>query len=104
MAGTYARPLCDQSLACRPLFLHVLRQEFLRALPREIAGFLAVARALVAIEAVRRIRIGVDLGPRRLLLEGHEPGHRDAVIFFAEMHLHRALRLLVGELADHAAV
>ena len=52
-----------------PLFLHVLCKEFLCALPGEVAGLFAVARALVAIKAMRRIRIGVDLGLRLFLLD-----------------------------------
>src|SRR5579885_3474003 len=87
----------------RRLF-HVLRQEFLRPLPGKLRGLLAVARALVAIEAVRRVRIGVGFRLRQLLLDLGNRAHRDAFVLLAEVHLQRASRLLVGELGDHAAV
>src|ERR1041385_2878875 len=83
---------------------HVLRQKLRRALPGKIAGVLAVAGTLVAIEAMRRIGVGVDLGLRLFFLDVLDGRHWNAVILLAEMHLYRALRLFVGELADHAAV
>src|SRR5689334_6899755 len=82
----------------------MLGEKLLRALPRQIAGLFPVARALVAIKTVRRIRIGVDLGVWLLLLESLDYIHRDAVVFLAEMHLYRALRLLISEFADHSAI
>src|SRR6476469_7872659 len=86
------------------LFLHVLCKKFLRPFPGEVAGFLAIARALVAVEAVRRVRISVGFRLRLLLLDLVHDRHRNAVILLAEMHLQRAFRFLIGELADHATV
>src|SRR5215510_10051013 len=86
------------------LFLHVLCKKFLRSFPGEVAGFLAIARALVAVEAVRRVWISVGFRLWLLLLDLVHDRHRNAIILLAEMHLQRAFRFLIGELADHAAV
>src|SRR5262245_9097571 len=51
-----------------------------------------------------RIRVGVDLSLRLLLLDSSDYVHWNAVVFLAEMHLHRAPRFLVGKIANHAAV
>jgi hypothetical protein len=63
------------------------------------------AAALVAVEAVLRVGIDVDLGiAAALLLDDLDVGHRDRGVFFAEMHQGRDLRLLIGVLGDLAAV
>src|SRR4051812_18250746 len=84
--------------------LHVLREERGGALPRELRRAFVVAAALIAMEAMAGIRINVDFAVRTLLLDDLDVGHRDALVLLAEVHLHRNLRLLVGELGDHAAV
>src|SRR4051812_41335317 len=57
------------------------------------------------MEAVAALRIDVDLAvTAALLLDDLDVGHRDALIFLAEVQLHRAFRLLVGEGDDAAAV
>ena len=52
----------------QPLLLQVLLQEVERARPGHLGGRFVVASALVAVEAMRRVRIGVDLAPVRLPL------------------------------------
>src|SRR6185503_19755105 len=87
------------------LLLHMLDEEVLGALPGEIAARLVEAAALVAMEAVATAWIDVDLAVAgTLLLDGLDVGHRDAGILLAEVQLHRALRLLVSEGDDAAAV
>src|SRR5690349_25093263 len=56
------------------------------------------------MEAVLRLRIDVDFRLRLLLLDSLNIAERNAGILFAEMHLHRTFRLLVGEFGNHAAV
>src|ERR1019366_10504204 len=82
----------------------MLAEEFLRPAPGQRGGVLVVTGALVAIKAVRGPGIDVSVRLRLLLLDARHHIHRDAFVLLAEMHLQRAFRLLVGELADHAAV
>src|ERR1700742_4642317 len=57
------------------------------------------------MEAVAAIRIDEDLAvAAALLFDRLHGGHRDAGILLAEVKLRRALRLLVGEVDDAAAV
>src|SRR5215207_7340736 len=74
------------------------------ALPGNVAAILVEAAALVAMEAMAGVLVHVDIDVRTLLLDRLDIGHRDAGILLAEMQLHRALRLLVGEGDDAAAV
>ena len=75
------------------------------ARPRGLRRRFVVAAALVAMEAVAGVRIDVDLAVAAALrLDRLDIRHRDALVLLAEMHLHRHLRLLVGELRDLAAV
>src|SRR6185312_16654073 len=89
--------------AAAPLF-HVLGEERRGPGPGETRRLLAERGALVAGEPMRRVGIGVGFGLRLLLLDLVDRGHRDAIVLLAEVHLQWALGLLVGELADHAAV
>src|SRR5262249_14936231 len=84
--------------------LHVLAQELQRAWPCHFGGGLVVACALVTMESMRCIRIGVDLARRALALDNRDVAHGIALVLFAEMHRHRHLGLLVGDLGDLAAV
>src|SRR5215510_3915574 len=82
----------------------MLLQELERARPGDLRGGLVVAGALVAMETMRRVRIGIDLALRALPFDHLDVAHRDALILLAEMHLHRDLRLFVRELGDLAAI
>src|SRR4029079_12873109 len=85
------------------LLPHVLGEEILGALPRQIVAVLVEAAALVAMEAVAGVLVDVDLAvAAALLLDGLDVGHRDAGVLLTEVQLHRAFRLLVGE-GDDAA-
>src|SRR6266568_7545501 len=82
----------------------MLLQEVERTRPGDLRGCLVIAGALVAMKSMRRVRIGVDLTLRTLALDYRDVAHRNALILLAEMHLHRHLRLLVGELGDLPAI
>src|SRR3972149_11371044 len=82
----------------------MLAEKFLRAPPGGLARLVAGAGALVAIKAVRCARVEVGFRLRLLLLDRLHHVERNAFVLLAEMHLQRARRLLVGELADLAAV
>src|SRR5260221_10634764 len=82
----------------------MLREKFLRARPGKIAGGLVVACALVAIKTVRGAGIDISFRLRLFLFNLLTNGRWNAFVLLAEMHLERAFRLFVGELADHAAV
>ena len=58
----------------------------------------------VAVKGMTRARIGEDFAFRPLLPNRLHVAHRDAGVFLAEVHLHRAARLVVGEADDLPAV
>ena len=83
---------------------HVLFQKCRRALPGDLGCVGVVAAALVAMKSVAGALVDIDLAVGTFLLDDFHVGHRDALIGLAEMHLHRAFRLLIGERNDAAAV
>src|SRR6187431_2905268 len=86
------------------LLLQMFRKERQAARPGDIGAGLVVARPLVAMKAVLRAGIDVDLDLGPLGLDGLDVGQRNARILFAEMQLRRYKRFVVGEADDGAAV
>src|SRR5260370_28897539 len=74
------------------------------ARPGDICACLVVARPLIAVEAVLRARIEVDLDVGPLGADGLDIVKRNTRVLFAEMQLRRYFRLVVGEANDGAAV
>src|SRR5579875_1730815 len=82
----------------------MLAEERERPLLRQIVVLLAETAALVAAEAVAGAGIDVDLRLRLRRADRVHVLHRDRLVGFAEMHLHRAVRPLVLGAGDAAAV
>src|SRR6266850_231102 len=84
--------------------LQMLGKEREAARPGDIGTGLVVASAFVAVKAVLRagIAVNLDIGP--LGLDGIDIGQRNARVLFAEMQLCRHLRLVVGKANNGAAV
>src|ERR1017187_7629548 len=104
-SGAHSR----DSLALLPahdefLLLQMLGKETHAARPGDIGAGLVVARPFVAVKAMLRARIDMDLDLRPLGLDGLDIGQRNAGILLAEMELGRHLRLVIGEADDGAAV
>src|SRR5262245_65400038 len=78
----------------------MLAQEVERAGPSHLGRRFGETWPLVAMKAVRRVWIGVDLAFLTILIDRGDIRHRDALVLLAKMHLHRNLRLLVGEFGD----
>src|ERR1700739_1649667 len=86
------------------LLLQMLCQEIEAARPGDIRTGLVVAWPFVAVEAVLRTRIDVNLDFRPLGAECLDIAERNAGVLFSEMQLGRHFRLVVGETNDGAAV
>src|SRR6266567_9143180 len=84
--------------------LQMLRKKREAARPGDIRTGLVVACAFVAMKAVLRagIDVNLDIGP--LDLDGFDIGQRNAGILFAEMQLRRHLWFVIREADDGAAV
>src|SRR6185312_8576085 len=74
------------------------------ARPRNIGACLVVACPFIAIEAVLRAGIDVDLDIGPLAADGLDIGERDAGVLLAKVKLGRYFRLVVGKPNDGAAV
>src|ERR1700726_4289463 len=88
----------------RVLLLQMLRQEPEATRPGDIRARLVVACPFVAVKAVLRARIDVDLDIGPLGADGLDIAQRYARVLFAEMQLRRHFRLVVGKANDGAAV
>src|ERR1700687_772021 len=88
----------------KQLLLQILGKKSHAARPGDVGAGLVVARPLVAVEAVLRAGIDVDLEVGPLGADGLDIAERDPCILFAEMQLGRHFRLVVGEANDGAAV
>src|SRR5881398_3021977 len=85
--------------------LDVLVEKIHGALPGGLGARFMEAPPLVAMEAVARARIDVNLAvTTTLFLDRLDVGHRDRRVLVAEMHLRGYLRLLIGILGDLPAV
>src|SRR4051794_20602973 len=84
--------------------LQMLGKELEAARPGEVGAGLVVAGALVAVKAVLRAGIDVDLDIGPLALDDLDVGQRNAGVLFAEMQLRPHLRLVIGEADDGAAI
>src|ERR1700726_3185956 len=82
----------------------MLRQEAEAARPGDIRTGLVVAWPFVAMEAMLRARIDVDLDIGPLGADGLDIAERYARVLFAEVQLRRHVRFVVGETNDGAAV
>src|SRR3981189_2410986 len=74
------------------------------ARPGDLCACLVVTRPLIAVEAVLRAGIDVDLDLGPLGPDGLDVAERNARVLCAEMQLRRPLRFVVGEADDGAAV
>src|SRR5207245_9001920 len=85
--------------------LQMILDEIHGALPSRLGALAVEAAALVAMEAVLRVGVDVDLAVAAALLLDHlDVAHRDRGVLVAEMHLRRHLRLLVRVIGDLSAV
>src|SRR5260370_13117071 len=82
----------------------MLAEKFHAARPGDVGAGLVVTRPLVAVEAVLRAGIDVDLDVGPLGADGLDIAKRNPGILFAEMQLRRHLRLVVGQANDGAAL
>src|ERR1700730_452314 len=88
---------------CGSLFQMFL-EEIRGALPGRLGARAVEAAALVAMEAVLRVGVDVDLAvAAALLLDRLDVAHRDRGVLLAEMHLGGDRRLLGGVLGDPPA-
>src|SRR3984957_4588397 len=81
----------------RVLLLQMLRQEPEATRPGDIRARLVVACPFVAVKAVLRARIDVDLDIGPLGADGLDIAQRDACILLAEQQLGRRLRLMLRD-------
>src|SRR5262249_56411259 len=85
----------------RSSLFQVFLEKIHGARPGRLGARAVEAPALVAVEAVLRVGVDVDLAvAAALLLDYLDVAHRDRGILVAEMHLRRHLRLLVGILGN----
>src|ERR1700676_2807957 len=84
------------------LLLQMFRQKPEATRPGDIRACLVVACPFVAVKAVLRARIDVDLDIGPLGADALDIAQRDACILLAEMQLGRHLQLVVGEANDGA--
>src|SRR5258706_11703905 len=86
------------------LLLQMPGEEAEAARPGDVRACLVVTRPLIAVEAMLRARIDMDLDFGALGLDSLDVGKRNPRVFFAEMKLGRNGRLVVSEANDGAAV
>jgi len=72
--------------------------------PGDIGAGLVIARPFIAVKAVLRAGIDMDLDLGPLGFDSLNVAERDACVLFPEMKLGRHLWLIVGEANDGAAV
>ena len=72
--------------------------------PGDIGAALVITRPFIAVKAVLRAGIDVDLDLGPLGPDSLDVAQRDACVLFPEMKLGRHVRLVVGEANDGAAV
>src|SRR5204863_8781517 len=82
----------------------MLGKESHAAWPGDVGAGLVVTRPLVAMKAVLRARIDVDLDVRLLGADGLDIVERNPRVLFAEMQLRRHVRRVVDKPNDGAAV
>src|SRR5258707_2242297 len=86
------------------LLLQMLGKEREAAWPGDIGAGLVIARPLIAVEALLRAGIDMDLDIGPLGANRLDVAERDAGVLFAEMQLGRHFRLVVGEANNGATV
>src|SRR6266446_3924379 len=98
-----ARPGMTSADVCQRL-LQMPGKEREAAGPGDIGAGLVITRPFIAVKAVLRARIDVDLDLRPLGPDSLNVAERDACVLFPEMKLGRHVRLVIGEANDGAAV
>src|SRR5229473_890519 len=98
------RQVAHPGMTVNHLFLQMPGKEGEAARPGDICARSVVARPLIAVEAVLRAGIDVDLDIGALGPDGLDIAERNPRVLFAEMKLRRHFRLVVGEANDGTAV
>src|ERR1700716_3976911 len=91
-------------MTAKKLLPQMLREKRHAARPGDVGAGLVVTRPLVAVEAVLRVRIDMDLDVGPLGPDSLDIAERNPCVLFAEMKLGRHLRLVVGKANDGTAV